>query len=95
MSSPRISCRCSRDSFQLPPEFLTSGESLLLRFHTDDTIHSKGFSLAYQALEANDDEQVIRKDSHKGLQRTSSGHPDVASVFRRQSSRYSQPWRMG
>lgn len=47
---------------QLPPELLSSGESILLRFHSDDTIHNKGFSVAYQALEANDEEQVIKKE---------------------------------
>ncbi|RWS10861.1 tolloid-like protein 1 [Dinothrombium tinctorium] len=45
----------------LPPEFLSSGESLLLRFHSDDTIHSKGFSVSYIALDANEEEQVIEK----------------------------------
>ena len=87
---------------QLPPEFLSSGESLLLRFHSDDTIHSKGFSVAYRALEANEEEQVIRKEKAlKAIQRTSSvSHHQTASaeMFRKHDSRFSQPtanWRMG
>ena len=84
-----------RSSLQLPPEFLSSGEALLLRFHSDDTIHNKGFSVAYQALEANEEEQVIRKEKgQKVVQRTASTSHEVG-VLRKQSSRLTQPWRMG
>jgi tolkin protein len=59
-SSPQLGRFCGNN---LPPEFLSQSESLLLRFHSDDTIHNKGFSVAYVALEANDeDQEVIRKE---------------------------------
>lgn len=48
-------------SKQLPPEFLSSSEYLLLRFRSDDSVHGKGFSVAYQALDANEDGQIIDK----------------------------------
>ncbi|CAG2180847.1 unnamed protein product, partial [Oppiella nova] len=44
---------------KIPPDFLSTGEALLLRFRTDDTIHNKGFAVSYSALDANEDEQII------------------------------------
>jgi hypothetical protein len=35
---------------------------MLLRFHSDDTIHNKGFKVVYQALDADEEEQVIKKE---------------------------------
>lgn len=46
----------------LPPELLSSSEYLFIRFRTDDSINSKGFSAAYQAVDAREDEQLIRRD---------------------------------
>lgn len=46
----------------IPPELLSSNEYLFIRFKTDDTIHSKGFAAAYQAIDARDDEQLIKRD---------------------------------
>ncbi|XP_074593288.1 protein tolkin-like [Brevipalpus obovatus] len=45
----------------LPPEVLSTGESLRLRFHSDDTLQAKGFSVIYLALDANEDSQIIEK----------------------------------
>lgn len=46
---------------QLPPEVLSTGESLRLRFHSDDTLQAKGFSVIYLALDANEEGQIIEK----------------------------------
>ena len=39
---------------QIPPEILSVDEALLLRFKSDDTINSKGFSAAYVILNESD-----------------------------------------
>ncbi len=39
---------------QIPPEILSVDEVLLLRFKSDDTINSKGFSAAYVVLDDTD-----------------------------------------
>lgn len=44
---------------RVPPEFLSSGESLLVRFRTDDTINTKGFSVAYTLVEGSDEDNMI------------------------------------
>lgn len=41
---------------RVPPEFLSTGESLLVRFRTDDTINTKGFSAAYTLVDGGDEE---------------------------------------
>ncbi|GAB6021030.1 hypothetical protein CHUAL_003667 [Chamberlinius hualienensis] len=44
---------------RVPPEFLSTGESLLVRFRTDDTINTKGFSAAYTMVEGSDEDNMI------------------------------------
>ena len=39
---------------QLPKEMVSTGSSMLIRFHSDDSINSKGFSISYVALDSND-----------------------------------------
>ncbi|GFV68252.1 tolloid-like protein 1 [Trichonephila clavipes] len=40
----------------VPPEFYSSGDTLMVRFRSDDTINTKGFSAAYTAFDAPIDE---------------------------------------
>ena len=40
--------------FQIPPEIISVDEALLLRFKSDDTINSKGFSAAYVVIDDHD-----------------------------------------
>lgn len=44
---------------RVPQEFLSSGESLLVRFRTDDTINAKGFSASYILVEGRDEDNMI------------------------------------
>ncbi|XP_035228311.1 tolloid-like protein 1 [Stegodyphus dumicola] len=37
---------------KVPPEFFSSTDTLMVRFRSDDTIHAKGFSAAYTALDS-------------------------------------------
>ena len=39
---------------QIPPEIISVDEALLLRFKSDDTINSKGFSAAYVIIDEHD-----------------------------------------
>ncbi|GFY72843.1 dorsal-ventral patterning tolloid-like protein 1 [Trichonephila inaurata madagascariensis] len=41
---------------KVPPEFYSSGDTLMVRFRSDDTINTKGFSAAYTAFDAPIDE---------------------------------------
>ena len=43
---------------QVPPEIVSSNEVLLVRFKSDDTINSKGFSAAYVAIDETDNEDL-------------------------------------
>ncbi|XP_015790048.1 tolloid-like protein 1 [Tetranychus urticae] len=47
----------------LPPEVLSTSEYLLVRFHSDDTQHNKGFSIVYHGLDGNEDGQFINHSS--------------------------------
>ncbi|XP_015793831.1 dorsal-ventral patterning tolloid-like protein 1 [Tetranychus urticae] len=47
----------------LPPEVLSTNEYLLVRFHSDDTQHNKGFSIVYHGLDGNEDGQFINHSS--------------------------------
>ena len=43
---------------QVPPEIVSTNEALLVRFKSDDTINSKGFSAAYVAIDENENEDL-------------------------------------
>ncbi len=46
---------------QVPPEIISSGEILLVRFKTDDSINAKGFSASYQKVpEQPPDAKIIK-----------------------------------
>lgn len=47
-SSPHLGRYCGNN---VPPDFTSTGDTLLLRFRSDDTINTKGFSVAYQELQ--------------------------------------------
>jgi hypothetical protein len=42
--------------FQIPKEIISSGEDLLVRFRSDDTINWKGFSAIYSETDSDLDE---------------------------------------
>ncbi|XP_017774281.1 PREDICTED: tolloid-like protein 1 [Nicrophorus vespilloides] len=42
-----------------PSDIISTHEALLIRFKTDDSIHSKGFALAYEAVEPYSEEEDI------------------------------------
>ncbi|XP_076317965.1 tolloid-like protein 1 [Tachypleus tridentatus] len=46
-SAPHLGRFCGN---KVPPEFTSTGDGLLLRFRSDDTINAKGFSAAYLAV---------------------------------------------
>ncbi|XP_067127393.1 protein tolkin-like [Centruroides vittatus] len=41
---------------KVPPEMISTGDSILLRFRSDDTINMKGFSVAYAEIESYEDD---------------------------------------
>lgn len=43
---------------RVPPEIVSTNEVLLVRFKSDDTINSKGFSAAYVAIDENENEDL-------------------------------------
>lgn len=43
---------------QVPPEIVSTNEVLLVRFKSDDTINSKGFSATYVAVDENENEDL-------------------------------------
>ncbi|XP_046641719.1 tolloid-like protein 1 [Daphnia pulicaria] len=43
---------------RVPPEIVSLNEALLVRFKSDDTINSKGFSAAYVAIDENENEDL-------------------------------------
>lgn len=51
--------RCFSFSFQNPMDMYSVAESLLIRFRSDDSVRSKGFSVAYVATEPTDSEEVF------------------------------------
>lgn len=56
----------SSDSFirsQIPPEIVSVGEALLVRFCSDDTINTKGFSAAYVAVQDDASENDVEDNS--------------------------------
>ena len=55
--------------FQVPPEIISVDEALLLRFKSDDTINSKGFSASYVVI----DEHNNFEDYSDVISRTRSG----------------------
>ena len=50
----------------IPPEIVSVDEALLLRFKSDDTINSKGFSANYVIVEESDDKDYEYFDKTKG-----------------------------
>ncbi len=52
---------CVRYCVQIPPEILSVDEALLLRFKSDDTINSKGFSAAFVVLDDTDNYDYERR----------------------------------
>ncbi|KAH9413647.1 Bone morphogenetic protein 1 [Dermatophagoides pteronyssinus] len=53
---------------QMPDDMISSGNSLLIRFRTDDSIHNKGFTLTYSSVDANEQEQFIIQQGFKRLE---------------------------
>nr|XP_046916877.1 tolloid-like protein 1 isoform X2 [Dermatophagoides farinae] len=53
---------------QMPNDMISSGDSLLIRFRTDDSIHNKGFTLIYSSVEADEQEQFINQQERKQLE---------------------------
>jgi len=43
---------------QIPPEIVSPNDVLLFRFRSDDTINSKGFSVAYVAIDETENEDL-------------------------------------
>ena len=43
---------------QVPPEIVSTNEVILVRFKSDDTINSKGFSAAYVAIDESENEDL-------------------------------------
>ncbi|XP_023225887.1 tolloid-like protein 2 [Centruroides sculpturatus] len=58
-SSPHLGRFCGN---KVPPEILSSSDSLLVRFRSDDTINNKGFSAAYIAIDG--DEVYPKLEKH-------------------------------
>lgn len=56
------------EPYQMPNDTISSGDSLLVRFRTDDSIHSKGFTLTYYTIESRENELVEDKQVHNQLQ---------------------------
>ena len=52
----------------MPDDMISSGNSLLIRFRTDDSIHNKGFTLTYSSVDANEQEQFIIQQGFKRLE---------------------------
>lgn len=46
----------------MPNDTISSGDSILIRFRSDDSIHNKGFTVTYSAIEANENEQYITSE---------------------------------
>ena len=51
----------------MPNDTISSGDSLLVRFHTDDSIHNKGFTLTYSTIEVQENELIERSVNHLQL----------------------------
>jgi len=45
-------------SSQIPPEIVSANEVIMVRFKSDDTINSKGFSAAYVAIDESENEDL-------------------------------------
>lgn len=45
----------------MPNTTISSDDSLLIRFRSDDSIHNKGFTLTYTAIEIYDNELIEEK----------------------------------
>ena len=45
-------------TLQVPPEIVSTNEVILVRFKSDDTINSKGFSAAYVAIDESENEDL-------------------------------------
>ncbi|XP_013793842.2 tolloid-like protein 2, partial [Limulus polyphemus] len=59
-SAPHLGHFCGN---KLPPEFVSTGNSLLLRFRSDDTINVKGFSAAYLTVrDVGGGEEMVHKN---------------------------------
>lgn len=52
----------------MPNDTISSGDSLLVRFRADDSIHSKGFTLTYYTIESRENELVEDKQVDNQLQ---------------------------
>lgn len=61
--------------FQMPPEFISTGKNLLVRFKTDDTITWKGFSASF--VLASPDAEPITHGTNYGNQVTQPPRPHV------------------
>ena len=60
--------------FQIPPEIISVDEALLLRFKSDDTINSKGFSAAYVIID--DGENFDYEYKETGEEEVKEGEED-------------------
>ena len=52
---------------QMPNDTISSGDSLLVRFRTDDSIHSKGFTITYAAIEVQENELDAQRSDKRPL----------------------------
>jgi len=66
---------------KIPPEVISTGRQLLVRFKTDDTINWKGFSAAF--VLASRDAQPAAPDT--SLRRTGSGFTSLGGTHRSKS----------
>lgn len=55
---------------QMPTDMISSSESILIRFRTDDSIHNKGFTLIYSAVETIENELINAIDSNKSIEKS-------------------------
>ena len=51
----------------MPNDTISSGDSLLVRFRTDDSIHSKGFTITYAAIEVQENELDAQRSDKRPL----------------------------
>lgn len=74
LEEPRCPCspnKCSLSAFsphQPPEEFYSAGDSVMVRFHSDDTINKKGFHLRYTSTKFQDTLHTRKWCCHPPLQ---------------------------
>ncbi|KAF7489415.1 Tolloid-like protein 1 [Sarcoptes scabiei] len=66
-NSPSLGKFCGN---QMPTDMISSSESILIRFRTDDSIHNKGFTLIYSAVETIENELINAIDSNKSIEKS-------------------------